>query len=113
MMILTLHIICLLLLAFRIMLFGGRGRRRPLIASLAYALMVAAFAEAIQSGFGITQPPEWTGLLLELAFTLAIYCHGGNVAELFKPKDRGSRLGRLLCWSPRGKDPHNKHKVTS
>lgn len=100
MMILALHITCLLLLAFRIMLFGGRGRRRPVIASLAYALMVAAFAEAIQAGFGMTQPPGWTGLLLELAFTLAVYCHQGNVAELFKPRDRGSRLGRLLCWSP-------------
>lgn len=103
MIILTIHISTLLLLAFRIMLFSVRGQRRPLIAWLAYLLMVAAFAEAILAGSGISAAPGWPVLLLELALTLAIYCHGGNVAELFKPTEPGARLGRWLCWSPRNK----------
>ncbi|MBU3823458.1 MAG: phage holin family protein [Candidatus Oceanisphaera merdipullorum] len=108
MIILAIHIICLLLLAFRIMLFGSRGQRRPVIAVLAYVLMSAALVEAVQAAFGMTYPPSTLSLLLEIALTLAIYCHGGNVAELFKPKGYQSRLSQLLCWSPKTKD-----KVTS
>lgn len=108
MIILAIHIICLLLLAFRIMLFGSRGQRRPVIAVFAYVLMSAAFVEAVQAAFGMTYPPSTLSLLLEIALTLAIYCHGGNVAELFKPKGYQSRLSQLLCWSPK-----TKNKVTS
>lgn len=106
MILLIVHIACLLALAFRIMLFSGYGCRRPVIAWLAYAIMVAAFADAVLAGFGLAPTPGWAGLLLELALTLAIYCHGGNVAELFKTTDHGTRLSKWLCWSP------NKHKVT-
>lgn len=102
---LIIHITTLLALAFRIMLFTGHGRRRPVIAWLAYLIMVAAFTEAVLAATGITLPPGWGGLLLELALTLAVYCHAGNVAELFKPTS-GSRLGKWLCWS-------SKNKVTS
>lgn len=94
---LIIHIIILLVLAFRIMLFTGRGRRRPVIAWLAYITMVAAFTEVIFAATGTSQAPGAAGLLLEFVLALAIYCHGGNVAELFKSSD-GSRLGRWLCW---------------
>lgn len=111
-MLLILHIITLLALAFRIMLFTGHGRRRPVIAWLAYAIMVGAFAEAILAATGHSPAPGWPGLVLELALALAIYCHGGNVAELFKTSDRGSRLGKWLCWSPghsaRHQHPHRR-----
>lgn len=103
MIILILHITCLLLLAFRIMLFGSRGSRRPIIAGLAYALMIAAFSEAVRVIFGMTPAPSKLSLMLEIAFTLAVFCHKGNVAELFKPKGCTSKLSKLLCWSPKNK----------
>lgn len=102
---LVMHIIILLALAFRIMLFTRPGKRRPVIAWLAYIIMIAAFTDAIFAATGITTPPTWAGIMLEGALTLAVYCHSGNVAELFKSSD-GSKLGRWLCWSP-------KKKVTS
>lgn len=103
MIILAIHIACLLLLAFRIMLFGARGQRRPIIAALAYAIMVAAFSEAVRAGFGMTPAPSKLNLLLEIAFTLAVFCHQGNIAELFKPKGCKSKLSQVLCWSPKSK----------
>lgn len=95
----VIHIIILLALAFRIMLFAHRGRRRPVIAWLAYVIMVAAFTESVLAATGNASPPALPALIVEFAFALALYCHGGNVAELYKPSS-GSRLGRWLCWSP-------------
>ena len=103
MIILTIHVITLLLLAFRIMLFGSRGRRRPIIATLAYVLTVAAFTGAIQAGFGIVPPPSLLSMALEIALTIAVFCHRGNVAHLFKPQGCQSKLSQLLCWSPKNK----------
>lgn len=106
MIITTVHIACMLLLGFRIMLFGARNRRRPIIATLAYVLMIAALVEAVQLTFGIVPPPSLLSLIPELTLTLAVYCHGGNLAQLFKPEGEKSALSKLLCWSPQ------KNKVT-
>lgn len=95
----VIHIIILLALAFRIMLFAHRGRRRPVIAWLAYVIMVAAFTESVLAATGNSAPPGIAGIMLEFFLALAVYCHRGNVAELFKSPDN-SRLGRWLCWSP-------------
>lgn len=104
MMIITIvHIACMLLLGFRIMLFGTRNRRRPIIATLAYVLMIAALVEVVQLVFGIVPPPTLLNLIPEITLTLAVYCHGGNLAQLFKPEGRQSALSKLLCWSPQKK----------
>ena len=103
MIILSIHVITLLLLAFRIMLFGARGRRRPIIAMLAYMLMVASFTGAIQAGFGVVPPPSLLSVVLEIALTIAVFCHHGNVAHLYQPQGCKSRLSKMLCWSPKRK----------
>ncbi|MDO6525444.1 phage holin family protein [Motilimonas sp. 1_MG-2023] len=106
MIILTIHIVTLLMLAFRIMLFSTRSRRRPVIAWLAYVLMCAAFVEAVQALFGMKPPPSVFNLIIEVALTLAVFCHGGNIAHLFKPQGYQSKLSQLLCWSAKNKKVH-------
>ncbi|WP_372941405.1 phage holin family protein [Shewanella sp.] len=92
------HIIVLTIIAFRIMLFTRSERHKPIISVLAYITMVSALSEAIAS-FAMPLPVSFAEVMMNAALALALLAHKGNVAELFKATQKGSKLSRLLCWT--------------
>lgn len=100
----TTQIIVCSLIALRLLTFRSpASSHKPLLAALAYALIIAAAAIPIKAIFQIASPISPAALFLQLALCAALFCVRGNLAQLFFKKNKDKKM-RILILGSHGQD---------
>lgn len=100
----TIQILVCSLIALRLLTFRSpASSHKPLLAALAYALIIAAAAIPIKALFQIASPISPAALFLQIALCAALFCVRGNLAQLFFKKNKDKKM-RILVFSSHGQD---------